>query len=111
MSDRPEQPSPPGFEEVFERIAEDLTLLRSAANRSADSLLQGARGFWGDHPYGALALAFGAGYLVGGGLLSRATWRAFGVGARLAAAGVVRNLVTAIGTAVASNGEAAPTPV
>jgi hypothetical protein len=46
------------------------------------------------HPLTGLGIAFGVGYLLGGGLFSRTTARLLGVGARVGMSTLARNLIS-----------------
>ncbi len=47
-----------------------------------------------ERPFTGLGIAFGIGYLLGGGLWSRTTARVLGMGARYGLGALARNLIT-----------------
>jgi hypothetical protein len=81
MSER-EEPEPPSMREVGERMREDVYMLRDAAGRRRDELLDQGRRFVDQHPLAAVGIAFGLGYLISGALLSRTTGKLLRLGAR-----------------------------
>lgn len=84
-------------------------------NESAQQLLDEARSTFEDlgeavdvrgrvrrHPYGMVAAALGAGYVLGGGLFSPFTFRLLGLGVRLAAIPLVKRQLAGFAEAAVS---------
>jgi hypothetical protein len=80
--------------EAGERVLADIDELRTAVQHRAAMLSQTVSGFVDEHPYAAMGAAFGAGYLLSGGLYSRTTRRALRLGARLLAGVLVKHVLT-----------------
>jgi ElaB/YqjD/DUF883 family membrane-anchored ribosome-binding protein len=80
-----------GFEEARSRIG-----------ARARELQARVRHFVAEHPLGAVGIAFGVGYLLSGAIFSRATFKVVGVGSRLVAGGLLRQIVAGVGPAVLS---------
>ena len=59
-----------------------------------DDLYANAMSWVREHPLQGLGIAFGVGYLLGGGLWSRLTGRLVGMGLRVGVATLARNLIT-----------------
>jgi hypothetical protein len=81
----PEQTQPtraPDLAEVSSRMREDFVLLRGALERRGGELRDATLRFIDEHPIASVAAAFGAGYVLAGGLFSRTTGRALGFGTR-----------------------------
>jgi len=64
--------------------------------------------FVDEHPLAAVGLAFGAGYVVAGGLVSRTTGRLFKLGTRLALGAVVRQALMQLPAMLLAEREGAP---
>jgi hypothetical protein len=75
------------------QVWEDLDLLRAALSQRREEIWQTVSTFVEEHPYGAMGAAFTTGYVVAGGLFSRATARLLGFGVRFAMGRVVRRLL------------------
>lgn len=84
-------------------------------NESAQQLIDEARNTFEDlgeavdvrgrvrrHPYGMIAAALGAGYVLGGGLFSPLTFRLLGLGVRLAALPIVKKQLMGFAEATVS---------
>ena len=84
-------------------------------NESAHQLLEEARSTFEDlgaaidlrgrvqrHPYAMVAAALGVGYVLGGGLFSRLTFRVLGVGVRVAAIPLVKHQLLDLAEAAVS---------
>jgi hypothetical protein len=80
----------PSIREAGERVRDDLERLREAAERRRAQLLGELQRLVAEHPLGAVAAAFGVGYLLSGALLSRTTARVLGIGARIYLGQMVR---------------------
>lgn len=68
--------------ELGEHVRDDLMELREAASQRREELLAEVRGRIDEHPLAAVGIAFAAGYLLSGALLSRLTMRVAVFGAR-----------------------------
>jgi hypothetical protein len=88
-----EEPAPPSLGEIGDRLREDLSMLRDAAERSRDQALDRVLGFVNEHPFAAVAVAFGAGFALSGALLSRTTARLAWLGGRLYLAQLMRGAI------------------
>jgi hypothetical protein len=76
-------PEAPSIREVGERVKRDLGALRGAAERERAQILGEVQRLVDQHPFAAVGVAFAAGYVVSGALLSRATARLVRVGVRM----------------------------
>jgi glycine zipper-containing protein DUF883 len=83
----------PSLSEVSNKMREDLDLLREAVQRETDHFANEARTYIQQHPYAAVGAAFGVGFLLAGGLFSRATARGISFGARFFLGRAIRQLV------------------
>lgn len=79
--------------ELGEQVRDDLWALRETASRRRDELLGKARAQIDEHPLAAVGIAFGAGYLLSGALLSRLTMRVVVIGARWYLARTMKELL------------------
>jgi hypothetical protein len=79
--------------EVHERLSEDFAELRDRVAERAEQLRAMASSFVQDRPLAAVAIAFGAGWLLSGALVSRTSGRLLRLGARLAIGLVLKNVV------------------
>jgi hypothetical protein len=87
----------PSLSEVGDRVREDLDLLHEAVQRQTDQLRQKATGFIHEHPYSAVGAAFGIGFLLSGGLFSKATVRTLSFGTRFFVGRLMRQLFAGAG--------------
>ncbi len=72
----------PTVEEATSRMRDDFESLREAAMRRREELVGKLRRFIDDHPFAAVGIAFGVGYVLSGALLSRTTAKLLGVGVK-----------------------------
>ncbi len=79
--------------DIVRRLREDLDLLREAALQRRDELVGRARGFIAEHPFAAVGAGVAIGYLLAGGIFSRATMRIARVGARIYLGRLLRDAV------------------
>jgi hypothetical protein len=91
----------PSLSEVRDKMREDVSLLRDAVQRETDQFARQARDFIEEHPYAAVGAAFGVGFLLAGGLFSRATARGLSFGARFFLGRVIRQLIGGAGAGMA----------
>lgn len=75
------------------RVRSDVSDLGRALAREREDVMRSVSGFVKDRPLAALGIAFGVGYVLGGGLFSRTTGRLLGVGVRLASLALLRSLL------------------
>jgi hypothetical protein len=83
----------PSLSEAGNKVREDFTALRDAFQRETDQFTQQARVYIGQHPYTAVGAAFGVGFILAGGLFSRATARGVSFGARFFLGRMIRQLL------------------
>jgi len=108
MASSPQNPSGNGQQQGFVGRVGHL-------NESAHQLLEEARSTFEDlgsaidlrgrvqrHPYAMVAAALGVGYVLGGGLFSRLTFRVLGVGIRVAAIPLVKHQILDLAEAAVS---------
>jgi hypothetical protein len=79
--------------EASRRISGDLGDLARAIKSSRDELTERIGAFVRDRPVASIAIAFGIGYVLAGGLLTRTTSRLLGLGARAYGVALARNLM------------------
>jgi hypothetical protein len=84
---------PQSIGEASRRLRGDLNDLYGAVTRSKEDLGARLGSYLRERPYGSLAIAFGIGYVLGGGLFSRASSRLLGIGARVYGLKLARNLM------------------
>lgn len=91
----------PSLSEVRDKVREDLNLFREAVERESNAFLSSARDWIEEHPYAAVGAAMGAGFLVSGGLFSRATTRTLAFGTRFFLGRLLRQLIAGAGAGMA----------
>jgi hypothetical protein len=91
----------PSLSEMRDKMREDLNLLRDTVQRESREYLSNARAWVEQHPYAAVGAAFGAGFLLAGGLFSRTTARALGFGTRFLIGRLMRQLIAGAGAGMA----------
>jgi hypothetical protein len=91
------------LDELKERAERDAEELRHAAMKRGSQLRDAAFSFVQEHPYAAVGAAFGVGYLVSGALLSRSTFRLLGIGGRLFAGALIKQLIASGGLGLVSS--------
>jgi hypothetical protein len=79
--------------EAGARVREDVAQLRRAAARAGDEVHDRLRRFVDEHPVAAIGIAFGAGYLLSGALVSRTTLRLVAFGARALVGPLVKSMI------------------
>ncbi len=92
----------PRIGERVDQIGSDAQRLWEDTRAAAEDLGQTVdlRGRLERHPYGTLAVAFGVGYLLGGGLFTPATARVVRLGMKLAALPLVKDELLNLAEAV-----------
>lgn len=83
----------PTLREAGEQLRDDFALLRSALGNRAGELRDRLSSLVEEHPLAVVGCAFGAGYLLSGGLYSRSSGRLVRLATRLALAAVVRGTI------------------
>ena len=94
MNETPEHPT---LSEVGDRLRDDIELVRDAVRRETDDLRRSAFGFVQEHPYSAVAAAFGVGFVLSGGLFSRATAKTVSFGTRFLLGRFLKQLIAGAG--------------
>ena len=85
------------IDDVSERVGDNFEQLKQQFNERRQQIQSALHDFVDESPLRAVAIAFGAGYLVSGALFSRTTFRVAGIGGRLLAGGLIKNLLLGIG--------------
>jgi hypothetical protein len=86
-------PRQPGFDEMSERVAEDVSELAHAARERSADVVRSVGAFIDEHPLASVGIAFGVGYVLSGALFSRATMRVLGLGGRVAIGGLLKTMM------------------
>ena len=89
---RNEGTNEPRVSEAARKVSEGLGELGRALNDRREGIVEPIAELIQERPLVALTLAFGVGYVLGGGLFSRATGRALGLGWRLGGVAIAKNL-------------------
>jgi len=84
---------PQSIGEASRRLRGDLGDLYAAVTRSKEDVSARLGTFIRERSYASIAIAFGIGYVLGGGLFSRASSRLLAIGARLYGLKLARNLM------------------
>jgi hypothetical protein len=79
------------------RISENFQEIRQGIQEKAQEYRASLNAFVDENPLGAVAIAFGLGYLVSGALVSRLTARLVGMGGRIVIGNLLRQAVAGIG--------------
>ncbi len=85
-----------GVTDAARKVGEGLGELGRALSDGRQSVVEPVAEFIQERPLAALGIAFGIGYVFGGGLFSRATGRVIGLGWRLGGVALARNLFTSL---------------
>ncbi|MFH0902867.1 MAG: hypothetical protein V2A73_19745 [Pseudomonadota bacterium] len=83
----------PGIAEAARRVRTDVSALGQAIAQKSDDLGRTVGGFCKDRPVVSVAIAFAAGYVLGGGLFSRVTSRLVVAGMRMGGVAIAKNLL------------------
>ena len=92
----------PRIGESARKVGEGLGELGRALRSSRESLASPAARFIQDQPLAALGLAFGLGYVLGGGMFTKATGRLLGLGWRFGGMALAKSVLGNLGV---SSGE------
>jgi hypothetical protein len=107
--------TPPGkgnIGDIGQKLSADLRELGGVVAERRNIALAGVLTFVNERPITALGIAFGVGYILAGGLFSRATGRVLRLGGRLMLGRLVREAVIGAGLgALADMGERSPSEV
>ncbi|MBI4512435.1 MAG: hypothetical protein HY698_22600 [Deltaproteobacteria bacterium] len=80
-----------GVREAALRLGEDVETLREVLLREKNDFVHAVTGLVRERPFGAVLLALGIGYVLGGGLSLRSAGRLIGVGLRIGGMEVIRD--------------------
>jgi hypothetical protein len=87
----------PSLSDVGEKVRQDFQLFREAVQRETGELRERARTYVDQHPWAAVGAAFGIGFLLSGGLFSRATARTLAFGTRFLIGRAIKQLIAGAG--------------
>jgi hypothetical protein len=83
------------------KVGEGISELGRALSERRDDLAEPMSRFIQERPVAALGIAFGVGYLLGGGLFSKTTARLVGVGWKLGGMALAKELLGGLATEAA----------
>lgn len=83
----------PSISEASAHVRDDITQLRETVERRQQEMTDQVKQLVTEHPVAAVGIAFGAGYLLSGALLSRFTLRIATAGARWYLSRMLRDAV------------------
>jgi hypothetical protein len=86
----------PGVGDAARKVSASLGDLGRALSDGRQNVVEPMAEFIQERPLAALGIAFGVGYLLGGGLFSRTTGRALGLGWRLGGMALAKNLLSSL---------------
>ncbi len=89
--------SGPGLGDAARKVGEGLGELGRALKEGRQNVVEPFSELVQQQPLAALAIAFGVGYILGGGLFSRMTGRLIGVGWKLGGVAMVKSLLGNLG--------------
>jgi hypothetical protein len=87
----------PSLSEVGDKVREDFDMFREAVQRETAEIRHTANQFIQEHPFYAVGAAFGVGFLLSGGLFSKATAKTLKFGTRFLMGKLIRNLIAGAG--------------
>jgi hypothetical protein len=96
------QSGTPTVEDIGERVREDIKLIRRAAERQRDQIVDRIQSMVEQQPFLAVGAAFGIGYLLSGALFSRATAKMLLLTGRLAFGVLLREVMDSSGIDLSS---------
>lgn len=85
-------------------VKQSLDQLREGFSERTQEIRDKVNAFVDEQPLAAVGIAFGVGYLLSGALLSRTTFRAARIGARVAFGGLLKNLLLGVGPGLVLGG-------
>jgi hypothetical protein len=85
------------IDDVAERVGDNFEQLKQQFNERRQQFQSALHDFVDENPLRAVAIAFGAGYLLSGALFSRTTFRVAGMGGRMLVGGLIKNLLIGVG--------------
>jgi ElaB/YqjD/DUF883 family membrane-anchored ribosome-binding protein len=88
-----QRPEAAGITDAAKKVSEGLGELTRALNDGRQNLVEPMSQFIQQRPLAAVGVAFGIGYILGGGLFTRTTGRLIGVGWRLGGMALAKNLL------------------
>ncbi len=83
----------PRVSDAARKLSESLGELGRALSDGRQGIVEPMAEFIQERPLAAVGIAFGVGYVLGGGLFSRTTGRVIGLGWRLGGMALARNLL------------------
>jgi len=86
----------PGVVRAARKVGESLGELGRALSDTREGIVEPLAGFIQERPIVAVGIAFGVGYLLAGGLFSRASGRLLGIGWRLGGMAIAKNLFASL---------------
>jgi hypothetical protein len=89
----------PGVSSAARKVSEGLGELGRALSDRQQGIVEPMAEFIQERPLVALGMAFGIGYVLGGGLFSRTTGRVLALGWRLGGMAMMKNLVSSLSNA------------
>jgi hypothetical protein len=87
----------PSVSEAGSKVREDFDQFREAVQRETEQIRKTANQFIQEHPFYAVGAAFGVGFILSGGLFSKATARTLKFGTRFLMGRLIRNLIAGAG--------------
>jgi ElaB/YqjD/DUF883 family membrane-anchored ribosome-binding protein len=88
-----QQQSQPGISDAARKVSQGLGELTRALNDGRQNIVEPMSQFIQQKPLAAIGVAFGLGYVLGGGLFTKTTGRLLGLGWRLGGMAVAKNLL------------------
>jgi DUF883 C-terminal glycine zipper region len=85
------------MDEVKSRVGDNFEQLREELSERTQEIRNAITDYVDEHPFQAVGIAFGVGYLLSGALFSRATFRAVSFGGKFVLGGFLKQLVAGIG--------------
>jgi ElaB/YqjD/DUF883 family membrane-anchored ribosome-binding protein len=88
-----QQQDQPGISQAARKVSQGLGELTRALNDGRQNIVEPMSQFIQEKPLAAIGVAFGIGYVLGGGLFTKTTGRLLGLGWRLGGMAVAKNLL------------------
>jgi ElaB/YqjD/DUF883 family membrane-anchored ribosome-binding protein len=92
-SDPTNKQQSPGVTQAARKVSEGLGELTRALNDGRQNIVEPMSQFIQEKPLAAIGVAFGVGYILGGGLFTRTTGRLLGLGWRLGGMALAKNFL------------------
>ncbi len=87
----------PGITDAARKVGEGLGELRRVLNDRRQNIVEPASRFLQEQPLAAIGVAFGVGYLLGGGLFTKTTGRLLGLGWKLGGMALAKSVLGNLG--------------